>query len=347
MSSLKTPIKSISNSEDNFNRVYICPECKSNLPLIQSMTRDENNDLIITAKCECKTFTISINEYVSLIKNTQPKNDINCYFSRHKHPKIGIIYCPIDNKWYCEKCKEIHDEHTTKHTTIKYEIKNTSSCINKEHKKQMKYYCYNCKVPLCDDCRYEHQEHIASDISGIEEKINRDNKFKDGREIKQYWMDMISNCENEGKAIIKEINDFIEKLNQLKNKFEIIQKKKIEELNAQSYLHRALFEEYKSFKSNIIALINFHSVSKLHSCFRLYQLESEQYYISALEEKLIKFNNFSPIQFYEISNEDESRFSEHSNILSKLYKNVSFDQTKIVNSENDNAESLLLNEFNK
>lgn len=325
--------KAISKPEESYNRVYVCPECKMNLPLLQTMIRDDNNDLIITAKCECKTFTLPIKEFVSLIRETKPKDDKFCYFKKHKHPKIGIAYCPIDGRWYCENCKEMHDDHTSDHVTLKYEIKNESPCTNKEHKKPMKYYCYNCRVPLCDDCLPNHREHMTPDASGLEDKIKKENKFKNGVEIKQYWKEMINNFKNEGKEIIDDINNFIEKLKQMKHQFEIIQQKKIEELNAQSYLHRALFEEYNCFTNNFIALINFHSVSKVHSNFKLYQSEPDQYYIAALEEKFKKYIEFSPIELYNKVNENEATDSgTNSNPITKLYKNVDISKAKLIMS---------------
>ena len=189
------------NEEDILVRAeeIICPKCK------ESACISLNNYSISLFQC-CnghKVDNISFEEF----DNTQKINlsSIICQICKirnkgnvNNNEFFRCINCKFN---LCPLCKSTHDKS---HYIINYEQKN---CICEEHGEPYASYCKTCKKDICISCDEKHDDH--------EIEFYQKMRYKK-EQIKDNILDLKKNIEK----LSQIINDFIEKLNKVKNMME-------------------------------------------------------------------------------------------------------------------------------
>ena len=191
------------NEEDILVRAneIVCPKCK------ESACISLNNYSISLFQC-CnghKVDNISFEDF----DNTQNINlsSIICQICKIKNKGnvdnnefFRCINCKCN---LCPLCRSAHDKS---HYIINYEQKN---CICEEHGEPYASYCKTCKKDICISCDEKHDDH--------EIEFYQKMRFKK-EQIKDNIIDLKMNIDQLNQII----NDFIEKLNKVKNMMEML-----------------------------------------------------------------------------------------------------------------------------
>ena len=153
------------------------------------------------------------------------ENKLNKKCSAKKHNNIdAITYCQECNSYLCNKCHNLHSELFESHHLFNID-KNineifTGFCKEKNHNKELKYFCKNhnklcCAVCLCkieeDDNGYHHKCDVCL-IKDIEQE--KRNNFKIN--IK-HLEDISNNLEHS----INQLKSFSDKMNEKKEKIKL------------------------------------------------------------------------------------------------------------------------------
>ena len=191
-----------------------CPLCKTNNPQILNIKKDiSKNQIVITFICKCinKPKEISLSDFYKIsISNLEKENNRKCY----KHlEKEGIEYCEKCKKILCEICKDYHKDFIEGHKTVSINLLNINNC-NIHLGKKLNLFCENCELNICSECQNnKHKDHNVICLNDYWKKINDKLTFNCVEELKE-------KLETEKKNFESIINNSIEKINYLVNKFE-------------------------------------------------------------------------------------------------------------------------------
>ena len=167
----------------------------------------------IRLKCEKegKTKDFPFENFLQIIKKYE---DINCCkFCKRKNPSQKYYLCKTcSNKILCENCFSEHDKNDD---VIKFEI--DSTC--KKHYHPFECYCPTCKENKCSYCSIDHEESHEKNEIPLKNKLIKKNKI-DGLKntIKKIKNDK-DKIEQKMDLVIKELEEKLQFINNLKNKF--------------------------------------------------------------------------------------------------------------------------------
>ena len=184
----------------NCNKCPLIPEIhiemKKNLPLIESICQNKH----INKKMD-------LISYLESGKNFS-KNSIKCNCSKNENNSEDLFYCHDCQIIYCNRCSsEDHIEHKNISEDLMH-------CYCIEHKIQYSSFCNSCYKNICVECSDEHKNHkiyAYDEIILLEDDFNK--KYEKSEKIISYL--------NKVKDILDSYkNEFIEKINKLKNLYQ-------------------------------------------------------------------------------------------------------------------------------
>ena len=182
--------------------------------------------------------------------------------SSKKHSDIdAIIFCQKCEKYFCNKCKNLHSDMFEDHLTINLNNSNDifiDICKENNHKNKLEFYCRVHNTLCCSSCIAKIKEegfgqHSDCDVCHIKHiKDEKKNKLKENINQLEEFSKQIEKSINELKKIYEEINKNKE---DLKLKIQTIFTKLRNELNKkEDKLLLNIDDEYdnKYFKEDII-----------------------------------------------------------------------------------------------
>ena len=192
----------------------LCPNCSS-IPLIHIVESDTPS--LVQLKCHCTNppteRIMTIQNYLSLFHSNlnDNKEQIKCQNEIDNEDDTTSIcnneaykYCIQCNKWLCQSCLEEHDEFeevVNNHITTPTKININLTC--EKHNRDNDYFCTECFVPYCIECKKQdnlHQEHKTSKVNIIK-KYGDNSKLSNRRKIKNKYDYKDRNIELESKEI--------------------------------------------------------------------------------------------------------------------------------------------------
>ena len=190
---------------DKFNlyKISRCPNCH----LICSLKLFYQNNLhFINFKCENNhNGNISLKDYI---------NESNKYSLQKekcgecgKEIKENVFFCPKCSKFICYTCS-INCLKKNNHNILNFKQYDN---LCKIHSNIYCYYCIQCEQNLCINCKSKHELHNLLDLS----------KFNYSKESKMKLERGINNLENTIKNLDKMKQNFISRINELKESIEL------------------------------------------------------------------------------------------------------------------------------
>ena len=302
--------------QNDYNTIRCLEKNCFSIPLINIIK--DNNNIMINYKCTNghKDQNIPIQKFITLgNKNIGNFCCNNCSLNRDKNKDIRLYYCYKCKETICnlEKCNIKHETKCENKNLIELE-KFDSTCLI--HGKYYIFYCNDCKISFCSSCE-NHKNHDKSLI----DEIGFDNTDKN--------------------IIIREINESLNKLDQLYNKIKNINTNitKIYEMNKSLLQLNKIFYENLNNKEingeiyknalNCFYLKNI-DLKKNFDYFENISLEMEKYFINTFFEfdsekqrQILKFRKKIPV---EISFEE---FRNSFSFFSKGNKKIKDNEKKL------------------
>lgn len=193
-----------SNCQYTFNNM-ICQQCLSYFPLMTIYFDIEGPQLEIDCICQKTIQKISLKDYIKGYKKNELLLNSNCTRNnKHKNEK-GIAHCKECDQVMCKECFAQHKQLYTLnfHSVKSKDIQPLILCDT--HKINKKYYCKQCTISICEQCKeIQHKEHELIEIDNIEKELI-DNKVED--KIKEIFTIMTKHNEQVFNEYIEEINN--------------------------------------------------------------------------------------------------------------------------------------------
>jgi len=214
----------IKNENIKESEEIICPECKENI-LIKideykiNMYNCKNNHKInnITIKEFDNTQKIDISKIVCDICKVNNKSNI------YNNEIYKCITCCMN---ICPLCKSKHDNN---HIIVKYEDRNI--ICNKHNDKFVKY-CNECNEDICMKCTIDHNNHKCINYTDIIGDIDINKEYKEHIDI-----------------LINNINEIINKLEEIKENMLIYYNKSDKIINNRNNINYKKLENIKEFNN--------------------------------------------------------------------------------------------------
>ena len=152
-------------NEEKDNDCYTCTDCNKNIEILDL---DETNN-ILSFQCPVHgEKSITLKEFLKIM----PKNTFlfsTCSSCQKKQNEINnnniFKYCCNCKKIFCDNCINNHEKD---HTIIEND-KLTIKCeIHPKNKN--KYFCFDCKIHLCEECLEQRKHMMHKKINLIEIK---------------------------------------------------------------------------------------------------------------------------------------------------------------------------------
>lgn len=364
----------LTTERETINGYSLCPNC-SEVPLIyivESLVPDkiliecqtckkknQNNDnKELENKINNEKDIVENKNYKQIIEIKNYLDEMNKKGEKSKQERKncerkgckerGNSYCIQCIKWFCAKCVKKHNQFNKAHKIVQEELGISPKCEIKGHnKRDLEYYCYNCKENICQICKNgDHVKHVVKSLLELKETINT--------------TEIIQTMENQTfqKNCIK-CRDFMiqkleEKIKQIKeaylNNFEINQNIfKLINLMLKTYHDFVEKKGVQSYNYNIIQNIiyNCHfNVSELEisnetsnkNINKLIQYYQRNYIFGTNKIELSKFETFK--QFKEEDKKEVGSLTVlHNNNLCATYSNkiYVFDQNTLEKTRTINA----------
>ena len=270
----------------NNEKIIICEKCY-NIPEITFLL---NNKIRLDCS-KCKTSIIKDISYFDKFIYSKDDTNLfdlpNCsYYEGHKCK--AIKYCFDCEKYLCEECIKNHNMSIQEHNLMEQKIESDIYCEKKGHfAKRFDKYCIICKEYLCPNCKCEHENQYYY--------LNDPNKEKKINKI----YERIWNCEDIIEQEEKNVNIFLEKIN---NKSETLKK---------------MFEDYKERNLKQIALYkllvnNYEKIKNINN----FNIEN-----NIIKNDNFDFNLSSARLSLKYEDEDEECLSSRYNELCNFYLN--------------------------
>ena len=243
-----------------------CEDCHELLLLNFNLTKKE-----IQLICEKEKKTKNI-PYETFFESIDKYKDINCCeFCKNKNPSQIYYLCKeCSNKILCENC---FNEHDKKHDTIKLKI--DSTC--RKHYNPYESYCPKCKEHKCSYCSIDHDESHEKDEFLFKKKLFKKNKIDAFKaNIKRISMLKIK-IEQKINSLIKELEDKIKYINELRNIF-------LESLNKQMKFTELILDNYEKKLKDFD--LNYYIISNLEKQINFNLLELNYNENNSLDQKI-------------------------------------------------------------
>ena len=143
------------------NKYFICPNCISRVPLIQSIS-NENEILNIEGKCECGDFKEPLIDYIKKMTNITISDSSQCKSLSHGDKKADM-YCYDCDRTLCTNCFTIHLDFFDDHFSFLYKPKINNKCVRHPEEEYISF-CSDCQSILCQQCNDEHRAHKCYNI---------------------------------------------------------------------------------------------------------------------------------------------------------------------------------------
>ena len=185
-----------------------CEDCHDILAVSFDMSKRE---ILLKCEKEQKTTNIPFEEFFETLDKYE---NINCcQFCKNKKPSENYYICKTcSNKILCSNCIK---EHNKEDDIIKFKI--DSSC--KIHLNPYEYYCPICKENKCSYCSIDHdEEHEKKEIL-LKNKLFKNKKLVEFKNKIKEILTIKDKIENSIDSVIKELDEKITFIKNLKNKF--------------------------------------------------------------------------------------------------------------------------------
>ena len=185
-----------------------CEDCHDILTISFNMSKRE-----ISLRCEKeqKIKNIPFEEFFETINKYE---DINCcQFCKDKKPSENYYICKTcSNKILCSNCFK---EHNKEDDIIKFKV--DSSC--KRHCNPYEFYCPICKENKCSYCSIDHEEEHEKKEILLKNKMFKNKKLDEFKKNVKAIIVKKDKMENIIESVIKELEEKITFIKNLKNKF--------------------------------------------------------------------------------------------------------------------------------
>ena len=189
-------------------QIIRCEDCHE-IPLITF--KMDKKEIQLKCEKEGKTKNIPFENFFATMKNY---GDINCcQFCKNKNPSQKYYLCKTcSNKILCENCLNAHDK---KDDIIKFNV----DSICKKHYFPYESYCPICKENKCSYCSLDHEESHSRKEILLKKKIFKKNKLNEFKNTIKKIKNDKDKIDQKVKSVIKELEEKIVFINNLKNKF--------------------------------------------------------------------------------------------------------------------------------
>ena len=260
------PANAVKSNEARDCPIIRCEECHE-IPKI-NFKMDKRQ---IQLKCEKEGKTKEI-PFENFFESLKKYEDINCCeFCKDKNLSQKYYLCKTcSNKILCEKC---YNEHSNKDDVIKFNI--DSTC--KIHYYPYESYCPMCKENKCSYCSIDHDESHEKDEILLKKKLFKKNKIEAFKKKINTIQNNKDNIEKKINIIVKELEEKIEFINNLKKKF-------FECLNMKLQFVELIMNNYEKKLENYD--VNYFIINNLESQMKFNLLELNVNKNDSLDKKL-------------------------------------------------------------
>ena len=242
------------------NKYFICPNCISRVPLIKTIS-NENEILNIEVKCDCGDFKEPLIDYMKKMTSITISDLSQCISLSHGDKKADL-YCYDCDRTLCTNCFTIHLDFFEEHFSFLYKPKINNKCV-RHPEEEYSSFCCDCQQILCDKCNDEHRTHKCYNIEYYQSILKEKyiNEYRQAEEQCNKYIEFIDKAHNEI------INGDFESKEELKrkiiNEYEICK----ERLSYQRHLIIYLFSNLYTNQSLITTL---HNILVLQEILPLY-----------------------------------------------------------------------------
>ncbi|KAJ3450781.1 tripartite motif-containing 59-related [Anaeramoeba flamelloides] len=162
----------------------------------------------------------------------------------------AVFYCKKCKVYYCKQCdSNIHAKALSSHRRVLIsELSKLSSNLCKEHNKELKHFCPDCKKFICYKCFKKHSE--CSETQSLKEVVsliqnNLDQTTFSFTEQKNKIITKIEKLNKIDSGIEKTLESLIGKINKEKSNIEFVLRKKWSELQ------KSLYNSYQQQKRDL------------------------------------------------------------------------------------------------
>ena len=324
----------VENSKDSFNEIkviesknIICPKCKQNAKI------DIKNYKINLYDCKNKHSikNIVLNDYEDIQLINEDK--LICGICNKKvNDNDDFYFCLKCQKNICLICKQNHDNI---HIIINYNQKDYSCA---EHNEQYISYCCNCEKNMCMMCEDRHNGHNIIYFGKIMPK--KENILNDLKELRI----------NINKFNIY-LNEIITKINNMKEKMEILYKINSDivnnfEIKNRNYINLCninnIHKNIISVSKDINSIINDYNIdTKIMNIFKIYKkMENLSEEDDELDDDLISISYKIDINENEVKIFGNEFVQNNKNICKLIYNNEEYDLVENFGNFNHNQEIL-------
>ena len=243
-----------------------CEDCHELLFIDFNLNKKE---IQLICEKEKKTKNIPFDTFFETIDKYK---DINCCeFCKNKNiSQIYYLCKECSNKILCENC---FNEHDKKHEIIKFKI--DSTC--RKHYYPYESYCPKCKEHKCSYCSIDHDESHEKDEFLLKKKLFKKNKIDGFKEnIKRISM-LKNGIEQKINSLIKELEDKIKYINNLRNIF-------FESLNKKMKFAELILDNYEKKLKDFD--LNYYNISNLEKQINFNLLELNYNENNSLDKKI-------------------------------------------------------------
>jgi len=247
------PANAITEDEKDYP-IIRCEDCHELLFINFNLNK---NEIQLICEKEKKTKNIPFDTFFETLDKYKDMNC--CEFCKNKNPTQIYYLCKeCSNKILCVNC---FNEHDKKHDTIKLKI--DSTC--RKHYNPYESYCPTCKEHKCSYCSIDHDESHEKDEFTLKKKLFKKNKI-DAFKANIKRINNIKNIiEQIINSLIKELEEKIKAINNLRNNF-------FESLDKQIKFSELMLDNYEKKLKNFD--LNYYNISNLEKQinFNLLQL---------------------------------------------------------------------------
>jgi len=266
------PANSLKQNDERNYPIIRCEECYE-IPSINF--KMDKNEIQIKCEKEGKTKELKFEEFFSTINKYE---DINCcQFCKNKNPSQKYYLCKTcNNKILCQNCFAVHDK---KDEVFLFKI--DSTC--KKHYNQYETYCPKCKESKCSYCSIEHDESHENDEILLKKKLFRKNILDEFKSRIKRIENERDNVEQNVNLVIKELEEKIKALNDLKKQF-------LEKLNKKLKFTQLILQNYEKKIEDFD--INYFIINNLENQIKFNLLELNLNQNDSLEQKIENISNY-------------------------------------------------------
>ena len=197
--------------EENKIVVYPIIRCEDCYEILKMNLNLDKKEIQLKCEKEGKRKDIPFEKFFEDIKKYEEMNC--CQFCKNKNTSQNYyLRKTCSNKILCESCFESHDK---KDDVIKFKI--DSTC--KKHYNHYESYCPKCKESKCSYCSIDHDESHENEEFFLKKKLLKKNKIEGFKNTIRMITSEKIKIEQKIETVIKELEEKIKFINQLKNEF--------------------------------------------------------------------------------------------------------------------------------